>query len=105
MFLSGKLGRRPTILSLQLPFWPPNKWDGDAHSDAGTLPPRYRVYMVFSDSLLILGGVVDWVRNVDAESLKYCDGSWVRAQAGDNFAICQKYPTIPLTQSTALPST
>ena len=32
-----------------------------------------------------------WVRNVDAESLRYCDGSWVSAPAaaGGNFAICQ----------------
>ena len=84
--------RRPTILSLRLAFWPPNKWERDAHSDAGTLPPHYRAHMVFSDSPLILGGAVDWVRYGDAESLKHCDVSWVRAQAVGSFAICQKYP-------------
>ena len=53
------------------------------------------------------GCYVTCVRNVDAEALKNSDGSWVRARApaGGNFAICQKYPTILLTQVTALPST
>ena len=36
---------------------------------------------------VVLGRADDWVRNVDAESLKYCDWSWDQAQAGGNFAI------------------
>ena len=53
---------------------------------------------------MVLGEAVDWVRNVDAESLKYCDGLLVQAPDGGNFAISQKYPTTPLAQSTAHPS-
>ena len=53
----------------------------------------------------ILGSAVDWVKNGNAKSLKYCNGSWVRAPARGSFAICQKHLATPLTQSTALPST
>ena len=50
------------------------------------------------------GWAATCVRNVDAETLKICVGSWVRAPAGGNFGICQKYRTTPLTQVTAFPS-
>ena len=53
---------------------------------------------------VLLKVAVGCVRSVDAESLKYCDGSWFRAPARDNFSICQSYPTIFLTQPTAIPS-
>ena len=53
----------------------------------------------------LLGWTVDWVRNVDDASLKYCDRSLVRAPAAAVHAICQKCQMIPFTQSTAQPST
>ena len=49
------------------------------------------------------GWAATCVRNVDAETLKIYVGSWVRAPAGGNFAICQKYRTTPLTQVAAFP--
>ena len=69
-------------------------------------------YAFFADILssvalfrILLGVAVGCVRHVDAERLKYCDGLWVQAPARYNFSICQSYPTIPLTQPTAIPST
>ena len=61
-----------------------------------------KVNQQISFEMELIGRAVDCVRNIDCQSLKYCNRS--RARAGGNFVICQKYPAIPVTQSTALPS-
>ena len=61
-------------------------------------------HIILCDDWLLPGRAVDCLRNLVANSLKYCDGSWVRAPAWGNFWICKKYQTIPLAQSTASPS-
>ena len=50
----------------------------------------------FVIDILRLRVAVGFVRSVDAESLKYCDGSWIGALAGDIFSIFQRYPSIYL---------
>ena len=54
-------------------------------------------------SLQMLGRAADCLCNVNVESLKYCNGSWVQAPAGDK-ANSTKIPNETFTQSTALPS-